>query len=832
MGKNSMNIVMKIVSQVDKALPKDMRKIAEEVKNLNKDIKALKDMEKAYGKHNEAKKKSAETILQFRKQRTELNKLKKVKESNKKLSKSEEKIYRELSKDVNKLSKSVEKNRTIAKKYRNEMNLLPKSYEQVQKEIKETRKQLDKLNAKHKIAGKVNNAYKKIGSFGKKGLVMAGKAVATAAIAGTIALSALGASSARTYIEFNKQMKRVQAISGATKEEFNLLEKSAMSLGATTSFTSAEVAAGMEKMALAGFSTTEVLKGIPGVLDLAAASGEEVALVSDIITDNLIAFNMTAKDTGRFADVLAWGMSNTNVNVGMLGESFKYAAGSARGLGVSLEEMVGSLGLMGDQAIKSGMAGRGLDAVFSKLSGQKDLLSKIGISVENDDGSFVGIVETVKQFEEITKKMGDVEKVAFLENVFGKQGSRSFSKLLSAEKVINGITYKGAKAVEQTINAASKDSVDSAKKMKDIMLEGASGTWVLLTSAFDGLKIALGKNMLTEGVLETVKQLTNYVSGLANVINGVFDDSSANVFWQNIFKMTKNFTGKILKILEPVISSLTEMFSNEKINKSLELTITSIGNAFLVVIEIFTTVYKVVEPVIKFILENMWMIFKTVEMILKFISFLLTNLIKNIKLFVMGIWELIKGIFTGIHELFKFGGDLIVSLVEWILDLPNIIANVFIRVIETIKEKMMALKELIKLPKPPEWVVNLVGKIKGSPEVDGSHYNGLTNVPYDGYIAELHRGERVLTATENEGYSKGIGAKVNRVKTNTQTSNILNKNKEIKNEFIFSPTIQLTINGDGNIEDKVRQAVEKAVKEAMRMFKNEMGDSYEPRTAF
>lgn len=832
MGKNSMDIVMKIKSQVDKALPKDMAKIANGVKLLNKDLKALKDMEKAYNKHNAAKKKSAETILQFRKQRAELNKLKKVKESNKKLSKFEEKIYRELSKDVNKLSKSVEKQRAVAKKYRNEINLLPKSYEQVQKEMKETMKLQDKLNAKHKIAQKVNKAYKKIGTIGKKSVAIIGKTIATAAIAGTIALAALGTSSAKAYVEFNGQMKRVQAISGATREEFNLLEKNAMSLGATTSFTSAEVAAGMEKMALAGFSTTEVLKGIPGVLDLAAASGEDVALVSDIITDNLQAFNMTAKDTGRFADILAWGMSNTNVNVGMLGESFKYASGSAGNLGVSLEEMVGSLGLMGDQAVKSGMAGRGMDAVFSKLAGQKDLLKNIGINVENDDGSFVGIVETIKQFEEVTKSMGDVDKVAFLENVFGKQGGRSFSKLLSAEKTIDGISYKGAKAVEHTINAASKDSVNKAKEMKDVMLEGASGTWVLLTSAFDGLKIALGKNILTEGALKKVRQLTNYISGLANVINGVFDDSSANIFWQNVFKTTKDFIGKIFKILEPVTNSLTEMFSNEKIKQSLELAIISIGNAFLVILEIFTTIYKVVEPVIKFILENIGIIFKAVEITLNIISFFLTNLIKNIKLFVMGIWELIKGVFTGIHELFKFGGDLIVSLVEWILDLPKLIEKSYLAIFEIIKNKMMGLKELIKLPKPPEWVVSLVGKIKGSPEVDGSHYNGLPNVPYDGYIAELHRGERVLTASENEGYNKGIGAKFNQVKTNTQTSNILDKSKEIKNEFIFNPVIQLTISGDGNIEDKVKQAVDKAMKEAMRMFKSEMEGKNEPRTAF
>ena len=916
--KTKMEILMKIKAQVDKSLPANMGKISKEMKNLKGDIKGLKDQEKLYSKQKALKKALQENRNQYKKQIEELKKLKKVKDGNKKLSKSEEKIYRKLNGDMKKLSKTMEKQKQKSLEYRKEINKLPNSYDEVTRKIKETEKAMGKLNAKQKIGKKIGAVKSKIGSGLKKGALMAGKAVAGAAIAGTIALGALGIGSVKSYVAFNGQMKRVQAISGATREEFNLLEKKAMSLGASTSFTSSEVAAGMEKMALAGFNTTQVLSGIPGVLDLAAAAGEDVALVSDIITDNLTAFNMTANDTGRFADVLAWGMSKTNVSVEMLGESFKYAAGSAGGLGVSLEEMVGSLGLMGDQAVKSGMAGRGLDAIFSKLAKNKDKLKTMGIKIENDDGSFVGIAKTVEQFEKVTKKMKDLDKVAFLENVFGKQGGRAFSKLLSAEKTIDGITYKGAAAVKATIEAAGEDSVGQSKKMKEIMLDGASGVATLLTSAYDGLKISLGKKLLGDRTLGIVKKLTSYISELANVINGTFTDSPINKFWQGIFSTTKKYVGKFKAAFAPIGESLNNIFDGVKIKKNLGNTVKLVIEAVLIIIDYIARIIKFLEPVIKFLVKHadtiavffgafmavsgvislvgslvggiagliatvsaaggvmatlgaamttlggpvVWIIalfallaytiyknwddivaltkmlsetlkevFNSIgnyfdELHMKFMNWLestwigVVNVFNSLVIKVSNTFKSIRDLLIGFKDnILNFG----TSIKDSFMIIPSAIKNSFTSVFDIIKSKMTEVKEMIKLPQPPEWVVSIASKIKSGLGVDGSHYNGLASVPHDGYIAELHRGERVLTATDNESYTNGLGAKLSSIKNSGSTTNSnVSSSSSNNNKFIFNPTITIKVDGGGNMEEQIKNAVNDAVAQATEFFMRQM----------
>lgn len=923
MSKKSLDIVMKIKSQVDKALPSSMSKIAKETNKLSKEMKTLKNAEKAYSKYEGLKKSRQETILQYKKQKAELNKLKKVKEANKKLSKSEEKIYRELSKDVKKLSKSMDKQRETSRKYRTELNKLPHSYKDVQKEIKKTMKLQEQSNAKQKIAGKVKGIKKKIGGIGKKGLAVAGKAVAGAAIAGTIAVGALGVGSAKSYVQFNGQMKRVQALSRASTEDFKLMENAAIKLGSTTSFTSKQAGEGMEFLALAGFKTNQIIEAMPGLLDLAAASGEDLGSVADIVSDNLSAFGLKAKDAGHFADVMALASSSTNTTVGMLGEAFSYTAAPAKALGVSVEETAAILGIMANNGIKASQGGTALRSALLNLSAPskeaKEAIMDLGLKTKDNNGDFLGMEKIIGQLQGKFKGLTNVQQAAYAKSLFGKT---AVSGMLSVINSAPGSIEKMTKELE--------NSGGAAKKMANTILDGPNGALTLLSSAYDGAKISLGKKLMGAGTIKGIKTITSYISELSNVINGSFSDSPVNKFWQSVFNTTKDYINKFKTAIEPIKESLSNIFSNSDFKKTLGGIIKLIVKGVLIIINWVGKIMKFLEPVIKFLVDHKDQIavffgaFMIIGKIVGLVSWLtgsITGLVSIISaaggimsalgagmaalggpivwiiaLFallaytiyknwddivaLLGIakevfFELVNSIWLKVQEVFSLLPEPVQNFISWYMNIwktlvgwyigiwtnmfgslkqiysdfkngnisfveaikrtfmviPNAIKNTFTSAIELIKSKMQEVKEVIKLPKPPEWVVKIAGKIKDTIGIDGSHKNGLKNVPYDGYIAELHKGERVLTAPENQGYNAGLGAKYNLAKNSGSTNNISKSSTESK--FIFNPSVTIKIeSSDSGIEEKVNRLLDEKMKEYMRQFKEMMEGSDEPRTAF
>ena len=935
--KKGMDFLVRLKAQVDKALPGELKKMAGELKSLESQMSKYKKNEKNF---DLVRKSIGKNIAEYRKIRAEMRTLERAKEQEGKLSKKQEQRYNSLARQQEKLSKTINKQRNSYQQYKLELERQKIPMENLRKEIEKTTKAYKKLEAQQKIATFSKDLKGKVSGLGNKtlaaGVALTKKAIVGATVAGGTAAGYIGVTSAKTFLDFNSSMKKVQAISGATAEEFKLLEKEAKRLGATTKFTAGESAAAMEKMALAGFSTNDIINGMQGVLDLAAAAGEDVAMVSDIITDNLIAFKMDAKDTGRFAEVLAWGMSKTNVTVEMLGESFKYASGSAGTLGVSLEEMVGSLGLMGDQAVKSGMAGRGLNEVFSRLVANKDDLKKIGINIANSKGEFVGLVDIVKQFEEHTKNMSNIDKVAFLKNVFGEQGERSFTKLLTAQKTIDGITYTGAEAVAKTVEAATKDSVGMAEKMKNIMLDSASGTMVLLESAWDGVKIALGDKIFSEGNLKYIKSLTNYLSELANVLSGTFFDNKYNNFWKNLFTTGKNYLSRLYKALEPGIKAIKEMLPNQSelgskfkfigdlivgiahIISWLILRIQELkkvidffgADNIIVFITAFMGATKVVGVIYKLIgafktlkaaggilvgirtallalIGNPWILL--IGAVIAAIILLIKNW-DTVKKVVLNVWEAIKtgliNLWNSICNIFNTIKNYIVNIfatmVEWIKSyiegffsifgelLPfkalkafwdtwdsgkpimenlknSIIAYIqvfsdflpikivkqffniwssemsvvdkvklsFTQTFDTIKDSINrvigVVKKLGDKIKEVPVIKDILGTLNIGVEPNGSHRNGLSYVPFDGYIAELHKGERVLTADENEQYGTLFNklSPIPAPSTNTVNSS--------SNNIVFSPNITISMNSNSNTEDLTR-VIEEKIKELQEEF--------------
>ncbi len=229
-------------------------------------------------------------------------------------------------------------------------------YDALQREIVETENELKRLETEAKNA---NSELAKIGEAGQV-LQNAGDKISGAGeklLPVTAGVTALGTAAVKTASDFDSAMSKVAAVSGATGDDLQALRDKAREMGSKTKFSASEAAEAMNYMAMAGWKTNDMLSGIDGIMNLAAASGEDLATTSDIVTDALTAFGLTAQDSGHFADVLAAASSNANTNVSMLGESFKYCAPIAGALGFSCEDTAEALGLMANAGIKSTQSG-------------------------------------------------------------------------------------------------------------------------------------------------------------------------------------------------------------------------------------------------------------------------------------------------------------------------------------------------------------------------------------------------------------------------------------------------------------------------------------------
>lgn len=315
---------------------------------------------------------------------------------------------------------------------------------------------------------------KNVSSLGAKA---AKAAAAIAAAVGTVSIAAI-----KMGADFEEGMSKVEAISGATGEDFEKLKEKAMEMGVKTKFSATEASEALQYMAMAGWKTEDMLNGLEGIMNLAAASGEDLALTSDIVTDALTAFGLSAQDSTRFADVLAAASSNANTNVSLMGETFKYVAPVAGALGYSIEDTAVAIGLMANSGIKGSEAGTALRAILSRLTKPTDevaaAMSALNISLTNSDG-------TMKSFNDIIIDLRS-----------------SFSKLDQAQQAEMAATLGGQEAMSallSIVNASDSDfqkltnaidnSSGSAKKMAETMNNNLKGKLATLGSTLEGIGI-------------------------------------------------------------------------------------------------------------------------------------------------------------------------------------------------------------------------------------------------------------------------------------------------------------------------------------------------------
>ena len=241
-------------------------------------------------------------------------------------------------------------------------------YDGLQREIVETEQELRRLEQQ---AEQSATALQKIGATEEKLQAVGDKVsgVGQKLLPVTGVVTGLGTAAVKTAADFDSAMSRVAAVSGATGSDFDSLRDKVREMGAKTKFSATEAADAMNYMAMAGWKTEDMLSGIEGVMYLAAASGEDLATTSDIVTDALTAFGLTAADSGHFADVLAAASSNANTNVSMMGETFKYCAPVAGALGFSVEDTAEAIGLMGNAGIEAFQAGTSMRFIMTNLTG-------------------------------------------------------------------------------------------------------------------------------------------------------------------------------------------------------------------------------------------------------------------------------------------------------------------------------------------------------------------------------------------------------------------------------------------------------------------------------
>lgn len=322
----------------------------------------------------------------------------------------------------------------------------------------------------------IGSAISKIGSLASKGLK-----VATVAITGTAAaLGGVAAAAIKVGSDFESQMSRVKAISGATGEEFEQLKEQAMQLGADTSFSASQAAEGMENLAAAGFTTSEIMSAMPGLLNLAAASGEDLASSSDIAASTLRGFGLAASDAAHVADVLAANANRTNSSVADTGEAMKYVAPLARAAGLSLEETAAAIGIMANAGIQGSQAGTSLRGALSRLSKPTDdmtaAMDELGISFYDSNGKMKSLTEQVGMLRQATEGMTDEQKNNYLVTLYGQEalsgmlalineGEGSLGELTNAYKNCDGAAQKAAETMQDNLSGALEQLGGSAQTL-------------------------------------------------------------------------------------------------------------------------------------------------------------------------------------------------------------------------------------------------------------------------------------------------------------------------------------------------------------------------------
>jgi len=400
------------------------------------------------------------------------------------------------------------------------------------------------------VASRFEEVGRKIQETGDK-ITGVGKTLTTNV---TLPIVAAGTAAVATAADFESGMSRVQAVTGSTAEEMSKLEDVALEMASKTSFTATEAADALYYMGLAGWKSEQMIEGLPAVLNLAAASGEDLATVSDIVTDAMTAFGLKAEEAAGFADVLAATAANSNTTVGMMGEAFKYIAPVAGSLGYNIQDVALALGTMANNGIKGSQAGASLRNVLTRLAKPtkevQEAMEALGVSLEDSDGNMLSLGEVIGQLresfsegevsiedfaiqvaelddaledgtmtqEEYEKSLEDLARAAY--GVEGAEAAK-LAAMLGGQRAMSSILALVNTSAEEygKLEEAISSSEGAAKRMADTMLDNLKGQFTILKSQIEGVSIELGKELIPT-IGKVVGKIQEWVKAFARLDDG------------------------------------------------------------------------------------------------------------------------------------------------------------------------------------------------------------------------------------------------------------------------------------------------------------------------
>lgn len=386
------------------------------------------------------------------------------------------------------------------------------------------------------------------------------------------------AESVNSFQDFEAMMSQVKAISGATGQAFDDLTAKAQEMGATTKFTATESAEAFNYMAMAGWKPQQMIDGISGIMSLAAASGEDLGTTSDIVTDAITAFGLTAGDAGHFADVLAQASANANTDVSMLGESFKYVAPVAGAMKYSIEDTSLALGLMASANVKGSMSGTALKTSIANMvkptNDMAEAMDKYGISITDGEGNLKSLKGVIDNVRGSLGGLSRDEQTAVASTIFGKEAMAGMLAIVNAS--------------EEDYNKLSNaiyNANDAAEGMADTMLDNLKGSFTLMQSAIEGTENAFGKRLspylrgIAGGITDMMPEITDGINAVMDVV----DDKIAGVK-RKITDMTGSDEWKNADLFEKIDiawdSIIAKPFGNWVSGDGAQLISTGLGTLF------------------------------------------------------------------------------------------------------------------------------------------------------------------------------------------------------------------------------------------------------------
>lgn len=538
-------------------------------------------------------------------------------------------------------------------------------------------------------------------SVGKK-LTSAGKSLTTKV---TLPIVGIGTAAVKTSMDFESAMSKVASLSGAQGEQFDSLRDKALEMGAQTMYSATESAEALQYMALAGWNTEDMLNGLEPILKLAGAAGMDLGTASDIVTDGLTAMGLSAKDAAHFADVMAVTMSKSNTDVNQLGEAFKYVAPLAGAMGYKIEDLSLALGLMANSGIKASQGGTSLRRVLQNLSDPTGevagAMKDLGISMFNPDGSAKSLYDLMVELRGSMRGLSEEEQAMYANTIAGSTGLSGLLAIVNAsDEDFNNL----ANAIYNADGAGME--------MYDTMTNNLKGSVTELMSALESLMISVG-----DLLVPLIKKVVSTIQGWVEHLNSLDETQK-----QQIIQIAL-----VVAAIGPLISIVGKLFT--AISTVVKFVQALTANPVLILV---AAIAAAIGGLVGTIITNWDKTKSATENVWNGIKLFVTNVVN-------GLLSFIEGLFPGFKEA---GANLFRGLWEGL-------KSVWTKITDWVSNGVKTLAELLN---PKNWFGD-DGNTKSG--YGRSFAAGLDNVPYDGYKATLHKGERVLTAQENKEYNTG-----------------------------------------------------------------------------